>query len=284
MAKVLVVGCGDLGAEIIRLLVDAGHEVTGVRASNKALPYGVPHLQADVTDASTLEDIKHLLPNIVIYCISAKAQTDDSYKAHYVDGLNNILLSQADNAQLQHVFFVSSTRVYGQSVNQILNENSPALPNDFGGNRLLEAEALLQHLSCGATALRLSGIYGPDRLYLINMAKDPNRWPVNDRWTNRIHRDDAARFIVFLCNKAIIGESVDSHYIVTDDKPVLLYEVLKWILNKLNITVPAANRPNTIAGKRLSNQRMRKLGFKLHYPDYRVGYDEILKGLQNKND
>jgi nucleoside-diphosphate-sugar epimerase len=284
MAKVLVVGCGDLGAEIIWLLVLAGHEVSGVRASNKPLPDGVPHIQADVRDASTLGDIKHLLPNIVIYCISANAQTDESYKAHYVDGLNNILLSQVDNTQLQHVFFISSTRVYGQSVNQILNENNPALPNDFGGIRLLEAEALLQHLSCGATALRLSGIYGPDRLYLINMAKDPDRWPVNDRWTNRIHRDDAARFIVFLCNKAVIGESIDSHYIVTDDKPVLLYEVLEWILNKFNKTLPATNKSNTIDGKRLSNQRMRELNFELHYPDYTMGYDEIIKGLQNKND
>lgn len=284
MANVLVVGCGDLGAEIIRLLVDAGHEVTGLRASNKALPHGVPHIQADVTDASTLSDVKQLFPNIVIYCISANAQTDESYKAHYVDGLNNILLSQVNNTQLQHVFFVSSTRVYGQSVNEILNENSPALPNDFGGIRLLEAETLLRHLSCRATALRLTGIYGPDRLYLINMAKDPDLWPVNDRWTNRIHRDDAARFIVFLCNKAVLGESVDSHYIVTDDKPVLLYEVLEWILSKLNKTRPVINKSNTVTGKRLSNQRMRKLGFKLHYPDYTVGYEEIIKGLQNKND
>jgi nucleoside-diphosphate-sugar epimerase len=284
MAKVLVVGCGDLGSEVVRLLVDGGHEVTGVRASNKVLPYKVPLIQADVTDASTLGDIKHLLPNIVIYCISANAQTDESYKAHYVDGLNNILLSQVDNTQLQHVFFISSTRVYGQSINEILNENSPPLPNDFGGVRLLEAEALLQHLPCGATALRLSGIYGPDRLYLINMAKNPDRWPVNDRWTNRIHRDDAARFTVFLFDKAVKGESIDSHYIVTDDKPALLYEVLEWILNKLNKTVSAAHRSNVIDGKRLSNQRMRRLGFKLHYPDYTLGYDEIIKGLQNKND
>lgn len=284
MAKVLVVGCGDLGAEIIRLLVLAGHEVGGVRASNKPLPGGVPHIQADVRDASTLENIKQLLPNIVIYCISANAQTDESYKAHYVDGLNNILLSQVDNTHLQHVFFVSSTRVYGQSVNQTLNENMPALPNDFGGKRLLEAEALLEHLSCGATVLRLSGIYGPDRLYLINMAKDPNRWPVDDRWTNRIHRDDAARFIVFLCNKVANRESIDRLYIVTDDKPVLLYEVLAWIRSKMRKTVTVINKSNTIVGKRLSNQRMRKLGFKLHYPDYTVGYEEIIKGLQNKND
>ncbi len=280
MAKILVVGCGDLGTEIIRLLVDAGHKVVGLRASDKQLPNAVPHIQVDVTDVSTLEEVKLLLPNIIIYCISADAQTDESYKAHYVDGLNNVLVSQADNTQLQHVFFVSSTRVYGQATDDVLNESVPALPNDFGGHRLLEAEALLSQLSCNSTALRLSGIYGPGRLYLINMANEPDRWPENDRWTNRIHRDDAARFVMFLCNKVTRGESVDQHYIVTDNMPALLYDVLEWLANKLNLNLPdKASKSNIISGKRLSNQKLRETGFTLHYPDYTVGYGEIIKGL-----
>ncbi len=284
MARILVVGCGDLGAEVIRLLVDADHEVVGVRASDKPLPNGVPHLQTDVTDVSSLKDLQHIAPNIVIYCISADAQTDTSYKAHYVDGLKNILATQTQNSQLQHVFFVSSTRVYGQGTTELLNENTAALPNDYGGKRLLEAETLLKHLPCKSTAIRLSGLYGPGRLYLINMAKDLSRWPDSNRWTNRIHRDDAARFIVFLCNKVAAAEFVDDCYIGTDDMPALLYEILTWMTKMLNIEPLKVKVSETIVGKRLSNQRMRKSGFALRYPDYKAGYSEVLKGLYNKND
>jgi hypothetical protein len=116
------------------------------------------------------------------------------------------------------------------------------------------------------------------------MAGEPSRWPANDRWTNRIHRDDAARFIVFLCNKVLTSEHLDECYIVTDNLPVLLYEVLIWLAKKLNKTVATAGVSKTVEGKRLSNRRMRESGFDLCYPDYTVGYSEIIKGLQNNND
>jgi nucleoside-diphosphate-sugar epimerase len=279
MAKVLIVGCGDLGSEIARLLAGSGHDVIGVRASNKSLQQGIRCIQADVTQFASLKSLEDILPDIVIYCVAANAQTNESYQAHYVDGLRNVMATQVNNRQLKHIFFVSSTRVYGQLINEELNENTPAMPNDYGGERLLDAENLLKNLSCGATAVRLSGIYGPGRQYLVNMAQDINRWPRVDRWTNRIHRDDAARFIVFLSEKVIRGERIQDCYIGTDDKPVLLYEVLSWLAIKLNVEVATINDGSTVEGKRLSNQRMHDVGFQLTYPNYQFGYSELLKDV-----
>ena len=279
----LIVGCGDLGGEIARLLRLAGYEVFGVRASNKPLPAKLQVIQADVTNPASLSVLKNLKPNILIYCVAANAQTDESYQAHYVDGLKNVLTTQANNHALSHIFFVSSTRVYGQKTTDILDENTPVIPCDFGGERLLEAENVLKEFclntrtDCKATSMRLSGIYGSGRLYLLNMAKDISRWPQENAWSNRIHRDDAARFIAFLCEKALKKEAIEDCYIVTDDMPTQQYDVLTWLANQQHIDASQVKIPATLGGKRLSNHRLRATGFELHYPNYQVGYREILQ-------
>ncbi len=279
MTKVLIVGCGDLGTAIATRLHQT-HGVIGLRKSSKALPLGMQTIQADVTQPSTLTALEKLNPNIVIYCVAASAHTDENYQAHYVEGLKNVFATQSQNTNLQHVFFVSSTRVYGQNAQEILDENTLAIPEDFGGERLLEAENLLNNLSCKATSMRLSGIYGEGRLYLVNMAKDITKWSKVNHWSNRIHRDDAAGFIAFLVEQVSKKQQIADCYIVTDDMPTQQYEVLAWLakqqkIDTSNIKVPAAQ-----GGKRLSNKRLRNTGFELQYPNYQVGYSHILQNLK----
>lgn len=275
MAKILIVGCGDLGAAIAERLVDKEHEVIGLRRSLHISPL-MQMIEGDVTDTSSLQGLVGLMPEIVIYCVAASAQTDAAYQAQYVNGLKNILASQSRNQQLQHVFFVSSTRVYGQETTSLLDENISALPSDFGGERLLEAEHLLNTLPCSTTALRLSGIYGPGRLRMINLAKTPQQWPSQNSWSNRIHRDDAAKFIVFLVERILTQQVIAPCYIVTDSKPVTQYEVLTWLTKKMQLALPANNSAEAQGGKRLSNQLMLSSGYQLQYPDFSVGYQALL--------
>lgn len=274
LPKVLIVGCGDLGATVAKQLLASGMQPIGVRRSARAIE-GVTMIQADVMNPATLLPLNAILPEIVIYCVAASAQTDEAYKAAYVDGLRHVLETQAENEHLKHVFFVSSTRVYGQTTNDLLDESTPSIPSDFGGVRLLEAENLLLTLPCHATALRLSGIYGPDRLRMIKLAQLPARWPEHNSWSNRIHRDDAANFIVHLVRQALAEVPLLACYIVTDSKPVSQYEVLGWIANRLEVSNSLAI-PSVEGGKRLSNQAMLATGFKLQYPDYQSGYQAVL--------
>jgi nucleoside-diphosphate-sugar epimerase len=274
MAKVLIVGCGDLGGAVATKLSSLGIETIGVRLSN-ALIDGVEIIQADITQPASLDVLKQLHPEILIYCVAANGQTDEQYKIHYVDGLHRVLATQSDNAKLKHVFFVSSTRVYGQQTDALLDESIPAIPIDFGGERLLEAESILNNISCNTTVLRLSGIYGRGRLRMINLAKSPQKWPVQNGWTNRIHRDDAAAFMVFLVQKILADQSIQSCYIVTDSKPSSQYEVLSWIANQMELN-SVVKTPVIEGGKRLSNKAMLSSGFKLQYPDFKVGYQALL--------
>ncbi len=285
MAKILIVGCGDLGTAIAKNL-QINHQIVGLRRSKHAATGDIKTIQADVTQPDSLAQLENLNPQIVIYCISAGGQTDAQYQAAYVTGLKNVLATQANNHALSHIFFVSSTRVYGQNNGEILDENSPAIPADFGGERLLEAESALKEfalknkeLACKSTSMRLSGIYGKGRLYLVNMAKDFAKWPQENHWSNRIHRDDAAGFITFLAENTLKNQQLADCYIVTDDMPTQQYEVLTWLAKQQNIDVTNVKMPVTQGGKRLSNQRLRDTGFVLRYPNYQVGYSEILQNL-----
>jgi len=291
MLKVLIIGCGDLGGEVARQLAQLGIKTVGVRRS-KGVIAGVEIIAADVTQSASLQVLVALQPEILIYCVAANGQSDEQYRTHYVDGLRHVLATQAQNPRLRHVFFVSSTRVYGQNTATLLDENIVAIPADFGGARLLEAEALLNTLPCNSTALRLSGIYGAGRLRMINLAKSPEKWPLQNSWSNRIHSDDAAAFIVFLVQRVfaekIAEEPIAACYIVTDSKPTSQYEVLSWIADKLQVTIPADMRTNiqaamqalnqtpNQAGKRLSNKAMLATGFSLQYPDFQIGYQALL--------
>lgn len=275
MLDVLIVGCGDLGCELGRQLIQTGHVVTGVRRRASGLPHGIKTIQSDVTDHHACQILKTVSPQVLVYCVAADASTDESYQAHYVDGLRNALMS-IDRLNLQHVFFVSSTRVYGQPTDDILDETIAAMPNDFGGQRLLQAEKLLTELTCGTTVLRLSGIYGPERTRMIRLAKDVANWPLTNSWSNRIHRDDAARFIHLLIEKVMQQKTVDNCYLVTDKQPTTQYEVLLWLAKQLGVNTHSVAVPAVAGGKRLSSARMQALGFEFQFPTYQQGYTSLL--------
>lgn len=274
---ILIAGCGDLGSALGQDLVERGYRVAGLRRSDSPLPGGIRTLQADVTQPKTLEQLADLRPAILVYSVAANAQSDEDYRAHYVDGLRNVLAALQTSRSLRHVFFVSSTRVYGQSSEAILNEDVAAIPADFGGRRLLEAEALLESTPCPGTVLRLSGIYGPDRTRLIKLASSPSNWPAQNSWTNRIHRDDAAAFLAFLILRALDVEPIAGRYIVTDSKPAPQHEVLRWLATEMGVDNVAARDSPISGGKKLDNTRMLATGYTLRYPDYQTGYAKELQ-------
>ena len=282
MAKILIVGSGDLGLAIGHLLADK-HAVFGLRRQSQdkqshGQPSNLSMLQGDVTDPASLQVLHELKAELILYCVAADAQTDAAYQAQYVNGLAHVLATQQQNTALRHVFFVSSTRVYGQDAGEYLDDSSALSPMDFGGQRLLEAEQLLTNLACPTTALRLSGIYGPGRLRMINLAKS-QAWPATNSWSNRIHRDDAAAFIVFLMEQVLAGKAIQTSYIVTDDAPASLHEVLAWLAGQMQIGIPANAQQEATKGKRLANGLMRATGYQLKYPNFKVGYQALLASL-----
>lgn len=275
--KVLIVGCGDLGVELARQLQSQDLIPIGLRRSLN-VDSSFDYIQADVTQPSSLSVVSNLNPDFLVYCVAASAQTDENYRQHYVEGLRNVLNALDGAISLKHVFFVSSTRMYGQTKDALLDENTVPQDMDFGGIRLLEAENLLKQAckSWTHTALRLTGIYGPGRNRMLKLVANPSDWPIQNTWSNRIHRDDAAAFIVHLIQMLLDGKTTQDCYVVTDSCPVSQYEVLLWIAKQMGIEIEGS-MPEIVGGKRMSNRRMLSTGFCLKHPDYKIGYSAMLK-------
>ena len=92
------------------------------------------------------------------------------------------------------------------------------------------------------------------------------------RWTNRIHREDAADAVVHLLTTEA---QPDTLYLGTDDEPAQLGDVAAYIADRLGAPAPPPADPARGHGKRLSNARLRATGWAPTRPSYREGYADV---------
>jgi len=298
---VLLAGCGDLGTEAGLRFAASGHRVVGWRRSPEKLPAVIEGVAADLTRGS--------LPPIpaessaVVVAIAADSPTEDAYRAAYVDGLAHVLDAvAASGAPVRRVLFVSSTAVYGDADGGWVDEATAPNPGGFSGRIIREAEELLSGRLDGTgispVVLRLGGIYGPGRTRLIDQVRGGSATiPAASRFTNRIHRDDAAAAIVHLCTVAAEPAPL---YLGVDDEPAELGAVLRFLAGELGLPEPtsesvaspeaagaagAVGKAGSARGgnKRVSNALLRDTGFRFEYPSYREGYRAILAGVGERH-
>jgi nucleoside-diphosphate-sugar epimerase len=298
---VLLAGCGDLGTEAGLRFAAAGHRVVGWRRSAEKLPAAIEGVGADLSSGG--------LPPLpadttaVVVALAADAPTEDAYRAAYVDGLANVLDAvlaagrgpgSGGPNSVGRVLFVSSTAVYGDAGGGWVDESTTATPGGFSGRILREAEELLHGRLRGTgirpVVLRLGGIYGPGRTRLIDQVRGGSATvPAGPRFTNRIHRDDAAAAIVHLCS---MDPSPGPLYLGVDNEPAELGEVQRFLAAELGLPRPpsasrsggstahgtAGGEPSRGGNKRCSNALLRATGFEFEYPSFREGYRAILAG------
>ena len=275
--KILIVGCGQLGFSIVKNADPDIFKLYGFSRSLKKSPPSIEMHQVDILKNEAINVIKSVNPEIIIYAVSADTQSVESYQDHYVAGLKKTYAAILELDHFKHLFFVSSTRVYGQKTTKILSELDIAEPSDYGGEALIEAEAVARQLKDKATILRLSGIYGPNRTRMIQLAhSNPGNWPATNNWSNRIHEEDAARFIVFLMKRIMLKEPIEPLYLVTDGIPTKQYDVLTWIRKRLQLTTDTIEIPILESGKQLQSVLLNQNGFILKYPDFTYGYEAII--------
>ncbi|WP_160667488.1 SDR family oxidoreductase [Pseudarthrobacter sp. ATCC 49987] len=297
---VLMAGCGDLGTEAGLRFAAAGHRVVGWRRSPEKLPAAIEGAAADLS-AGELPPIPADTTAVVV-AIVADSPTEAAYRAAYVDGLSNVVDAVlTSGAPVQRVLFVSSTAVYGDAGGDWIDERTTPEPGGFSGRIIREAEDLL-HSRLGGTGitpvvLRLGGIYGPGRTRLIDQVRGGSAViPAESRFTNRIHRDDAAAAIVHLCTMEPVPAPV---YLGVDNEPAELGEVLRFLAAELGLPhppsgaaesggqsggsqsgggEPSRGEPSRGGNKRCSNALLRGTGFDFRYPSFREGYRAILSG------
>ena len=298
---VLLAGCGDLGTEAGLRFAAAGRRVVGWRRSPEKLPAAIEGAAADLS-AGKLPPLPAETTAVVV-AIAADSPTEAAYRAAYVDGLSNVLDAVLDSgAPVRRVLFVSSTAVYGDAGGNWIDETTTPSPGGFSGRTIREAEDLLARRLSGTgitpVLLRLGGIYGPGRTRLIDQVRGGSAViPAESRFTNRIHRDDAAAAIVHLCTMESVPGPV---YLGVDNEPGELGEVLSFLAAELGLPRPPSGtaegarqggdsqsgnsqsgggEPSRGGNKRCSNALLRSTGFEFRYPTFREGYRDILAGL-----
>jgi nucleoside-diphosphate-sugar epimerase len=278
---ILLAGCGDLGTEAGLRFHALGHRVVGWRRSPAKLPPAIEGAAADL-GAPNLPRVPEDTTAVVI-AVAADSPSEEAYRAAYLDGVRHVLdAMERDGVEPERVLFVSSTAVYGDASGGWVDESTPPAPGGFSGRVLVEAEQLLQARFNGtattATSLRLGGIYGPGRTRLIDQVRGGSAViPEDVRYTNRIHRDDAAAAIVHLATMPAQPAGI---YVGVDNHPADLGTVLRFLAAEMGLPEPPVGDAGPARGgnKRCRNERLRSTGFDFTFPSFREGYRDILAG------
>jgi nucleoside-diphosphate-sugar epimerase len=270
MPRILIAGCGYVGGATADLFHSAGWNVEGwVHSKESAARLSIKQYSVRVLDFSKRSEVAKCAAafDAVIHCASSRGGDAEAYRQIYLNGARHLLetFSQAK------ILFTSSTSVYAQRDSSWVTEESETKPLRETGQILLEVEQLI--LEKGGIVARLAGIYGPRRSALLSKflngtaTIDPN----NDRFVNQVHRDDIASALFLLLNRE--AHASPQIYNVVDDQPLLQSECFDWLAQRLNRPLPPTReseqprkRGNT--NKRVSNAKLRRLGWTPHYPTF----------------
>lgn len=278
--KLLIIGCGDIGQRLAKLLMPSSYTITGIRRN---CPPDLPYLHYETCDTSDAPALQLILArnfaNIVI-TMTPTERSDAGYEQTYVRTCRH-LIKALNELQLtpRLIIFVSSTAVYAQDNGCWVNESAATEPTGFSGQRLLEAEQIIRSSNFNHAIVRFSGIYGPGRNRLIEQVKQ-GRASSSTHYTNRIHVDDCAGFLAHLINQPAPLAPV---YIATDSAPTPMIDVVSWIAAQLGIEQFLSNEAvNERGNKQLSNQLLLASGYKLKYDSFRDGYAAMLKEIRGQ--
>ncbi len=277
--SVVIAGCGDVGSRLGLQLQAAGWSVYGLRRDVAALPAGLLPLAADLLQADCPAQWPASAPDYLVYCATPASSEESAYRATYVDGLRHVLGWLEQRGQRpRRLLFVSSTGVYGQQDGEWVDESSPCQPASWSGRVLLEAEALALGGGLPASVVRLAGIYGPGRRWLLSQVRAGYRVAsAPPLYGNRIHAEDAAGLLACLLQADARGVALEAVYLGVDDEPAPLAEVVAWLRERLGVSHWAVESASRRAGsKRCSNARARALGWVPRYPSWREGYAALL--------
>ena len=271
----LVIGCGYLGAQLLRELTRTGWQATGVTLSeSSAETLNREGLQVLATDLRTsdLQALTKNKPAVIIHCASSGKAGAAAYREIFFETTKRLI----KEASFEHLIFTSSTSVYAQTDGSIVAETDPAEPERETGKILRETEEIV--LARRGTVLRLGGIYGPGRCIPLQklLSGEAAMEGSGERIINSIHRDDAVSAFCLAARQNLTGT-----FNVVDDTPVTQIEWHQWVCGQLGQPLPPfvprdLNRKRGWTSKKISNQKLRGLGWVLRCPSFREGVGELL--------
>jgi len=231
-----------------------------------------PVVAMDIADVHALARLEGKF-DVVINCVSSGKGGAEAYQLAYIEGSKRLL----EVFRPKHFVFTSSTSVYAQNDGSLVTEESLAEPERETGLILREAEELT--LGQGGAVARLAGIYGPHRSVLLRKFLDSTAIIEGDgaRWINQIHRDDAAAALFQIASLGAPGI-----FNVSDDTPFTQRDFYVKMSACFQKPLPPegpvdVNRKRGVTSKRVSNAKLKALGWVPRYPSYFDALDDLVR-------
>ena len=148
----------------------------------------------------------------------------------------NHFLSQIDKTKINKIIYISTSGVYGDKKDQLVNEKSELNPLTDRAKRRVDAEGQIIKSNIKYTILRVPGIYGKSRLPLKRIADNlPLIKKDICKHTNLINAKDLSKIIIqCLANK--LTENIVMN--VSDGTPIKTTEYYLHIYDALKLEYP----------------------------------------------
>lgn len=283
----LILGCGYVGAAVADRALAAGWTVTALtRNPVTAATFEARGIRSVVADLASDEWHEQVpaAPEFVLNCVSSGGGGVEAYTRSYLRGMESIVRWRRRVPAAGTIVYTSSTSVYAFGGARRVDELMPAEPATERARILAETEATLAAARSAwarVFTLRLAGIYGPGRTYLVEQVRRGEIAGVGHHHLNLIHRDDIVGAIMgcLLAPPAVTGGVFN----VVDDQPTPKAEVVAWLAERLGAPSPQfTGEPhpgrNAVTPDRiiLNGALKAAVGWGPRYPTFREGYGSLL--------
>lgn len=190
-ARLVLLGCGDVGLRFVRMYADRLH-IIGVVRRTEALEAvreaGATPLRIDLDDLRASRRLRGLAPFVLHSAPPPSSGKGDPRTKHALQAM----------PQATAWVYLSTTGVYGDCGGARFDETRAVAPRNERALRRVAAETLLRRRAATGSArvnvLRVPGIYAGDRLPVERLQRGtPALIDADDVYTNHIHADDLAR-------------------------------------------------------------------------------------------
>jgi nucleoside-diphosphate-sugar epimerase len=270
--SVLIVGCGYIGSALAERLLAAGVRV-GALTRNCKTADALRKLglaEVVVADLDSHEWHKQINSQYqgVVNCVSSAGGGLIGYQKSYVEGQKS-LLAWARQKKPEIICYTSSTSVYPQDHGDWVDETAATEPASETSAILVESERILLEDALWRGRryiLRLGGIYGPGRHYLIDQVKEgATVLPGMGQYhLNMIHRDDAVGGILAVLDRSALVP--DGVYNLCDGQPSKKMDIVSWIAAQMKLPCPSFD-------PKLASSRVQRRGGKM--PDRKISNHKL---------
>ena len=289
--RVLIVGCGDVGLRVARLL-PASVKVMALTSTSTRVPefraQNITPLLGNLDKPASLKRLAGLATRVVHL---APPPNDDPH-ARSDPRTRSLLQALRLRTVPLGIVYGSTSGVYGDCQGLLVDETRPVKPDTSRAHRRVDAEAQLRWFGRSAGVpthvLRIPGIYAPDREGGTPRGRLLKGTPVlaaaDDVYTNHIHADDLARACLAAMHlgkpQRITNTSDDTDLKMGDyfDLAADLYGLPRpprLARQEAAAQLPAMQLSFMSESRRLDNQRMKtELRLKLRYPTVSAGLKE----------